>query len=233
VIAYALSAGKQPEVRRRQVDLLRRRLPADQIEDLLVVLPALDAAPREARLPLMDVAVGTLRRLSHPQFESFLAVMEALARADDRLDLSELAMRRAVTRHVAPAFGGRPPAEVRFRSLRSIATEVSAVLSALARSGQREAGPAQEALSAAAKHLEEDAHLVRLLPEAECTVETVERALDQAALASPRIKKRLIAAATACVMFDRKVTLEEAELLRAFGDALDLPVPPFVPGAEI
>ncbi len=233
VIVHALVIAKEPAVRRRQLETLRGALPPAEYADLSKVLPALESAPREARLPLMDVAVATLRRLSHAQFESFLGAMQALIRADDHVDLFELALRHAVIRHVAPAFGASRPAGVRFRSVRPIAREASAVLSALARCGQREAGAAQGAFDAARPHLEEESSVVRFLPAQETNVDLVTLALDQLAWASPALKKKLITAATACVIWDRKVTMEEAELLRAFADALDCPVPPFIPGVEI
>jgi hypothetical protein len=49
----------------------------------------------------------------------------------------------------------------------------------------------------------------------------------------PQGKKRLLEAATACVVADRRVTVAEAELLRAIADSLDCPVPPFLPGQEV
>jgi len=51
--------------------------------------------------------------------------------------------------------------------------------------------------------------------------------------AHPTVKRMLVRACAACIRHDRKVTLEEAELLRAVTAALDCPMPPFVPGMEI
>ncbi len=233
MVIYALLIGREAQARKRQVEVLRSALPPAQVADFVKVLPALEGAPREARLPLMDLAVSTLRRLSPAQFQSFHETVEALVRADDRNDHFELALSRAVLRHVAPAFGGSRASEVRYRSIRSISGEISALLSALARCGQREPEAAQRAFESARLLLGDEAGLIRMLPPEECGVERLERALDELARASPSIKKSLIASATACVMSDRKVTMEEAELLRAFGDALDCPVPPFIPGVEI
>ena len=46
--------------------------------------------------------------------------------------------------------------------------------------------------------------------------------------AAPALKRSLMLACAATVMADDDVTDREAELIRAIGDALDCPVPPFV-----
>jgi hypothetical protein len=46
--------------------------------------------------------------------------------------------------------------------------------------------------------------------------------------ASPGVKKTILDACAHCVLHDRKVTVEEAELLRTFAYALDIPLPPFL-----
>ena len=50
-------------------------------------------------------------------------------------------------------------------------------------------------------------------------------ALSRAAQAFPALKKQILAACAACVFADRKVTADEAEILRAVSDSLDCPMP--------
>ncbi len=52
------------------------------------------------------------------------------------------------------------------------------------------------------------------------------RGLAQASLASKRL---LVEAVAACIVYDRRVTIVEAELLRAICDSLNCPMPPFRP----
>ena len=65
-------------------------------------------------------------RLSDEQFHAFYQNMEALIAADDRVDLPEFTLRRAVLRHVVPQFGAR-----RVRGPRKLSAERAA--SALSR----------------------------------------------------------------------------------------------------
>ncbi|HSL81618.1 MAG TPA: hypothetical protein VLF66_02505, partial [Thermoanaerobaculia bacterium] len=56
----------------------------------------------------------------------------------------------------------------------------------------------------------------------------LDRGLERMALAAPRLKERLVRAAVAAVVHDRKITAAEGELLRAVADGLECPVPPFL-----
>jgi hypothetical protein len=57
---------------------------------------------------------------------------------------------------------------------------------------------------------------------------SVDRALQRYDAAASGLKRSLMLACAAAVMADDEVTDREAELIRAIGDALDCPVPPFV-----
>ena len=67
-----------------------------------------------------------------------------------------------------------------------------------------------------------------ILPSGECTLASVDRALQRYDAAAPALKRGIMLACAATVMADDDVTDREAELIRAIGDALDCPVPPFV-----
>ena len=56
----------------------------------------------------------------------------------------------------------------------------------------------------------------------------VDQALDRLAQATPRVKRQLLLACARAVNADDTVAIEEAELLRAFAEALDCPMPPMV-----
>jgi len=53
-------------------------------------------------------------------------------------------------------------------------------------------------------------------------------AISNFAASAPGVKKTILDACAHCILFDRDVTIKEAELLRAIAYALDLPVPPFL-----
>lgn len=235
-VVHALLVSRDEEVRRRQLDILARSMPRERFDPLGPILSRLMAAPVEARLPLMDLAVPSLRRLSGEQFHAFYGTMESLIAADERVDLFELALRHAVMRLVAPLFGGlrvRPRGDL---PAAGIASAASVLLSALAHAGQEEdegGDRTREAFEAGRGEMGPLAGRILRLPRQECGVRRLDRALERLAGAAPQHVRRLVAAATAVVVHDRAVTMEEAEILRAVGHALGCPTPPFIPGVEI
>jgi Zn-dependent protease with chaperone function len=233
VIIYAILMSHEEEIRTRQLTSLRGSTEAFVHGNLPGVLETLDRAPREARLPLMDIAIPALCRLSDQQFHSFYQNVAMLVKADEKIDLFEFALQHALRRHVAPHFGTFRAPQIRYRSMSRAAAHVSVLLSAMAWSGQAGPDMATSAFQAGKDQLGPGSDGVRPLPPERYTLEAVGRALDELARAAPAVQRRLIAAGTACVIHDRKVTQEEAELLRAVGDALGCPTPPFIPGVEI
>ena len=103
------------------------------------------------------------------------------------------------------------------------------VLSALAYVGQDRPDEIQGAFQAGAKSLPGRA---TLLPLADCSLEKFDAALAELVMSSPNLKRDIIAAVTACIAFDGKVTLQEGALLRAIAAALACPLPPIAAGLQ-
>jgi hypothetical protein len=150
--------------------------------------------------------------------------------ADQRLDVFELALRRVLVRHVDPVFEGARPAPAQLYSLQRRARECSILLSALAWRGAPDP-IASEAFARGAAHLGGIA--TTLLPEGECGPREIDCSLRALDVAAPRRKQELLTACAVTIAYDRFVTLEEGELLRALADALQCPMPPLLPGESI
>ena len=207
------------------------------LEEVSAVMPDIKACPPEARLALVDLAVPALRLMSRPQWADFSTLVTKLVEADDRLDVFELALRRVLIRHVEPTFGraiGR--AAVRFYSLKRHGHECSVVLSALAWRGGAGTGIAPHEVAAAA-FARGAAHLpgigAALLPESACGPRAVEASLRELDGAAPRRKQDLLIACAVVIAHDRRVSVDEGELLRALADGLQCPMPPLLPGEAL
>jgi Zn-dependent protease with chaperone function len=224
----ALLISEQEEVRSRQLELVEGRGDPSLSEELARLLPAAAELPSEARLPLLDLAFPTLRRLSPEQYQAFRNLLGELARADQRLSLFEYALHKALMRHLDPVFGLRKEPRVDIYSLRRHGEACSVLLSALAHAGHAGEGAVAEAFAVAASELGEEVGELSLVPRPETTFARLDQALDELARVAPPQRRRLLAAAAACVAWDGVVTLEESELLRAIADALDCPMPPML-----
>jgi Zn-dependent protease with chaperone function len=207
------------------------------LQEVHAVMPGVKSCPAEARLALVDLAVPALRLMSRPQWSAFSALVTKLVEADQRLDVFELALRRVLTRHVGPTFeGARPRTTAQYYSLERRRRECSVVLSALAwRGGSGTALASPE--SAAAALARGGAHLAgvdpELLPADDCGPREVETSLRQLDAAAPRRKQDLLIACAVVIAHDRRINVEEGELLRALADALQCPMPPLLPGETL
>ena len=180
------------------------------------------------KIALVDMAIPTLRSLSIDEYERFREVVDVLMQSDRRIDLFEYTLSRMLQRHLSRYFEGAGPTPLRFRSLRVLLPDARVLISTLARAGSRTEEEAARAYrhGAQALHIKEAAGAI--LPSGECTLASVDLALQRYDAAAPALKRSLMLACSATVMADDAVTDREAELIRAIGDALDCPVPPFV-----
>ena len=94
-------------------------------------------------------------------------------------------------------------------------------------SGQAETARAEAAFKAGCEKLGVSEGCVALAPDAPALPVAAE-ALSKLSETTPEVKRRIVAAAAACVGFDGEVSVEEAELLRAISAGLDVPVPPMI-----
>ena len=92
--------------------------------------------------------------------------------------------------------------------------------------GHRDEAAAQEAFEQARRHVE--LPQARLRRVEECGFEALDAALTVLEKAAPRIKRQVLQAAAACIAADRKITITEAELLRAMAASLGCPMPPLL-----
>ena len=235
-LVYALLLDPNEEVRTVQRRALERATAPAAVAATARLWAEVARAGRSVRLPLADLALPALRRLSPDQYRRFRRTVTTLAEADHRIDLFEYALKRMILRNLEPRFASRhgadadeaaPGAGVQLYSLRRLSAEVSCLLSTLAWSGTGDPERAAAAVAAGAAELDGLVEVETLGSEA-CRLSALDGSLDRLARAAPRLRERLLRASVAVVGADRRVVDAEAELLRAIADALECPVPPFL-----
>jgi len=184
------------------------------------------------KIALVDMAMPALRNLSRDEYRRFHDVLRALIESDRRVDLFEYTLSRMVSRHLARHFDRSGPTIVKYRSFRALLPDVAVLLSALARVGARNEDAAVRAFRHGRRALQLGAEHLQLLPVEQCTLREIDAALSRYDAATPTLKKNLMLACAATVLADDAVTDREAELIRAIGDAIDCPVPPFVASGD-
>ncbi len=190
---------------------------------LAKLLPELQKARREWFLPLAELSLPTLRKMSSQQYQEFRKSIKKLAHADQRVSLFEFALEKMIIRQLDSFFSDRKKPEIRHHRLKSLNREMSVLLSALAYASDSET---KNAFEAGRKSVEKVLPAnVQLLPENECGIDQLDKALDELAASANPVKKYVITAAIYTVASNEKISHDEAELLRAIGEALDTPIP--------
>ncbi len=229
-LVLALLAAQEPEVQKKQFQQLAGSDPG-LLRETEELAPLLASSPREIRLPLVDLALPALRRLSPAQYQDFMKHVESFVRADCQIDLFEYTLSHVLKRHLEPAFARTRPPTVEFYALPALRKECAVLLSAVAHAGQKEPEAAKRAFAQGAKEL--NGLSLSLLPLEQAGLVGVRDSLAKLEKLSPKLKKDVMRAFIAASAFDSKITVGEGEVLRVIADSLGLPMPPFLPGQEL
>ena len=118
----------------------------------------------------------------------------------------------------------------RYRAISKLKPDFSLVLSSLANAGEEEEQRRRAAFEKAREDLagsldvEYDPGMV--------SGTELKRSIGRLARSSAAIRRKLLSACSQCVLADGVVEVEEAELLRSFAHAIDVPLPPFMEAPE-
>jgi Zn-dependent protease with chaperone function len=230
-LVYALLLDADPAVRKLQLDQLSQSADAGVYRETVKLAPEVEKLTAHVRLPLIDMTIPALRHLSPTQFDSFKRNVIVLVKADNKIDLFEWTLQRIILRHVEPEFKQVKPSRVKYRGLDSVRAQCQVLLSTLAYVGQTDRGEVQNAFEQSASSLGLPG--LTLEPPEKSGLGALDRALDVLDEVTPRLKRQLIQACAVCIRADRKVTVDEAELLRAIADTLECPMPPLLPGQAV
>jgi len=230
-VVFGLLLDREPARREGQLQILEEAVETLIHQETVRVLPLVDQASEVARLPLLDLVMPALRRLSEEQYRDFYAAVRRLVTSDEQIGLFEYALQQVLVRHLRAHFEKKAQPLVKYKSMHPVREHCSVVLSALAYHGGVDG--AILAFQQGAQALGKTGKGLALEMPAHCELRDVDRALRELALLAPELKKQVVEACAATITYDRMITDGEAELLRAISASLECPMPPFVPGMEI
>ncbi len=186
----------------------------------------MDGLDIKYRLPLIDIAIPALKQLSISQYKSFKENLVTIIEIDSRIDLLEWSLQKILFNHLEAHFFKLKPAKARYARLGQLKKETGLILSVMAHAGRQDQNEIEEAFSAATKIL--DFSGLELLPKNKVSLSDLDHSLQKLAKLKPLAKPQLLKACTASIVQDQKISPVEVELLRAFSDVLDCPMPPVV-----
>jgi Zn-dependent protease with chaperone function len=230
-VIYALLIDREDGPRKRQLDQLARFGETGIDSETRRLLPEIESLEARCRLPLIDIALPSLRALSTDQYQVFKTNLRALVVADEKIELFEWVLQRMVFTHLRPHFERVKPPRVRHLSARKLSEPCAVVLSILAHAGSPSEASIRNAFAMGASQL--PGIDTALLPRERAGLRELDRALEELREAEPGIREQLLRACAACTAADREVTQAEGELLRAIADSIGCPMPPLLPGQPL
>ena len=228
-LVYALLLDKEEEVRHRQLAHLHKFADPNVAVLTRKLLTEMDNLEIELRLPVLDIAIPSLKQLSQSQYEGFRDNMDALINMDFRLVLQEWTLRKILLIHLDAQFFKQTHRQMGTFNSEQLKPEIALLLSVLAHAGQQDPLASEQAFIAAVKVLEISE--LKLVNESAVKLTDLDSALQKLEKLKPLAKPKLLHACAACIMRDQKIEPIEVELLRAFSDVLACPMPPLITSA--
>lgn len=220
--------ASDPGLRTKQLAHIESVHGAATVQQTLALEPLILAVEIRLRLPIYEIIQGALVGLSPPQYRLFHDSVIWLTESDGRVSLFEFFLQHHLITHLDRHFGLRPARPARFDRIHQVLPELQMLLDMLIRNGQRGEAARQAALEASLGALPEDVRGSVRLSERNPGVSALNAALDRMSQAAPAVRKQFLSAAAEAITHDHSITVAEAELFRALGEALDCPVPPLL-----
>jgi hypothetical protein len=227
-VMYSLVLDKGQKVRDKQLRQLQDHADPDVYTLTLRLIPEMDGLDIKYRLPLIDIAIPALKQLSISQYESFRRNLMALIEMDSRIDLLEWSLQKILFSHLDGQFFKLPHVRAVYSHPGQVKKEIALILSVMAYAGAQNQNDVEKAFDAAVQALQLSG--LALLAKNAISLSSLDLALEKLARLKPLAKPRLLKACVASIVHDQRVAPVEVELLRAFSDVLDCPMPPVAQG---
>jgi hypothetical protein len=229
LLIVALLLNDENDIRERQLTRLSSAFEQEQLQAVSELHSAVRELGAPYRLPLMELAFPSLKQRPRPRIIELVKLVDELIRADGKVDTFEYLLSRVLLSHLRDA--DRPDRSITGRRIKLVNSlyELHTLFSVVARLGHQEGDEmARDAYQAG---------MLALLPNSvnwpdydppDNWVSRMDAALDRLDRLPAMAKAELVGALTTTISHDGRVTVSEAELLRAVCAVLHCPLPPFI-----
>ncbi len=224
---YALLTGSTCAERKLPLKAVDPSLAAlGSTEDFLSLCKLAADLKDEQKLPLVELALPSLRNLTVMERKNFLEIVDLLIHADGKITLFEFSLQWIVRQYLSN--NEKILEKTVYFHISQVGYHILIILRALATAGNMgNTDAARRAFNAGAARIPE---LACKTPDYYYTEDInfteVNTALKKLDSSSFKIKQLIVDACAHCAFSDKTVTVTEAELLRVISLALHCPLPP-------
>ena len=224
-LIYFLVLASDDSIRTQQLQLLQSSADVGVFAELKSLLQHSQRVEAEQRLPLVTIALSSLRQMSQNQYQLFRSNFKTLIEIDKKISLLEWSLQKIVMHHLEAVFNKDDAPHFGKKKLKDSTQSIAVLLSILTHSTSQEGISSEEAFAAGTETLQMQLGLIEV---SKIDFEILNSALDDLADLKPLQKPALLKACVSCISADGKIQAIEAELLRAIAATIDCPMPPLL-----
>ena len=228
LLTIALILDRTGRVLDRQLGIAEDRLGPDRARLVRQFHDEIQGIGAEYRLPLLEIAFPALRRRPAPQLVYLIELAERMIEVDGDIDLYEYCFYRVLVAALRQATEPAHRERQRRASRKPVREAAIDLLRIVARHGHETAAEAEAAFREGLKTFGAWAQDAGYDHGRRFSHTELDRHLDWLTALNGDGREMLIRAVSAVILFDRKLTVAESELLRAVCASLQCPLPPIL-----
>lgn len=236
LLMLALVLNPRDDVRQHQMTAVKEKMGSRNRDRVAMIFDELKNLGFRFRLPLFEIAFPTLKARPQAQLQFITEFMRELVRSDQKIEPFEYALTRMLDVHLNDAKQPRRSiSRKKNLELDQLKSPIATLLTVLAWSGRH--GSESEAKIAYEKGRD---HLIESYQEKDLAlrwpefgrpknwIEEMDKSMDLCDRLEDTEKELLVQALVATINHDNRITLSEAEFLRAICASLHCPLPPLL-----
>lgn len=226
-LIYSLVIEKATEA--LQIKALRDHVYDELVDRVVSLRPIVAKLDQRYRLPILDMAIPTLKEMTQGQRDEFLIRLNGLVVFDRKVSLEEYVVQSILRRHLKE--NADRASRIRYAYIEPVLPDCVLLISFMAYVGGGGKAQITRAFESGMSAL--GSSRPKLLDRKFIKLDDLDRALEKLRKVAFKPRRKIIIACTKVVMSDDKVHIQEAEFLRAVAEVLDCPMPPIMDKSEL
>ncbi len=223
LLVYALLISKMDDI--SAYEDMKTHLTDNQMQLLRTLVQSIKKQPDDARLPLLDIMIPTLKQFGENEKREFLNHCRRIIKSDNRYTLHEFVMLSLLELYLYEREGEARP--IRYHSYRDVEEDICLLLELMARVSELDQEDKHNKIYAALKGFSIPAD--KYSESETLSPVWIRKSLSRLAELNPLLKKGILQACADLAILDGKITSMEAELIRMIAESLHCPLPPLLP----
>ena len=221
-LIYATLLSDDKAIRHKQCELIVTQAEPGVDGKLISLYTILKAVGREIYIPLVELALPTLRSCSRQQIARFRRIMNLLIHIDQHVSLFEWCLRTLINNNLDVVDGRELNSPVRRRRLHQLQIQVRVIMSLLVQVGEADEATSKKVFERSLSFL--DMESGDMYSSTNLRFNTVDNALKQLDRMPPKDKQRFMEACTMTLHSNYHNRFTGFEVVHAIAAALHCPI---------